>query len=107
VRIKNQRGPARAQGKRRAGPGASGNPGDLTDAPWQAIAPHLPAEMPGRRGRPRIWPARRIVAAILYLDWTGCVWRYLPSDGSPDPPMLLSIYACSAGANSRINIGSL
>jgi putative transposase len=39
--------------------------------------------MPGRRGRPRIWPARRIVEAILYLDRTGCPWRSLPSDFPP------------------------
>ena len=43
-------------------------------------AAHLPADRPGRRGRPRIWPARRIVEAILYLDRTGCAWRYLPGD---------------------------
>jgi transposase len=47
------------------------------------IAPHLPAERPGRRGRPRVWPARRIVEAILYLDRTGCAWRYLPADFPP------------------------
>ena len=49
-------GPARAQGTRRAGR-ARGYPSDLTDAQWQVIAAHLPAERPGRRGRPRIWPA--------------------------------------------------
>jgi transposase len=47
------------------------------------IAPHLPAQIPGRRGRPRVWPARRIVEAILYLDRTGCAWRYLPADFPP------------------------
>jgi putative transposase len=83
VRIKNQREPARAQGTRRAAGRARGYPSDLTDAQWQLIAPHLPADMPGRRGRPRIWPARRIVEAILYLDRTGCAWRSLPSDFPP------------------------
>jgi putative transposase len=39
--------------------------------------------MPGRRGRPRIWPARRIIEAILYLDRAGCAWRSLPSDFPP------------------------
>ncbi len=58
-------------------------PSDLTDAQWQVIAPHLPADQPGRRGRPRIWPRRRIIEAILYLDRTGCAWRYLPSDFPP------------------------
>jgi transposase len=47
------------------------------------IAAHLPAEIPGRRGRPRIWPRRRIIEAILYLDRTGCAWRYLPADYPP------------------------
>jgi putative transposase len=47
------------------------------------IAALLPAERPGRRGRPRIWPARRIIEAILYLDRTGCAWRYLPADYPP------------------------
>jgi putative transposase len=44
---------------------------------------HLPAERAGRRGRPRIWPRRRIIEAILYLDRTGCAWRYLPTDYPP------------------------
>ena len=34
-------------------------------------------------GRPRVWPVRRIVEAILYLDQTGCAWRYLPADFPP------------------------
>src|SRR6478672_3596454 len=75
--------PARAQGMRRAGPQARGYPSDLTDPQWQLIAPHLPPYVPGRRGRPRVWPARRIVEAILYVDRTGCAWRYLPCDFPP------------------------
>jgi putative transposase len=68
---------------RRARERARGYPGDLADAQWQVIAPHLPPEMPGRRGRPRTWPLRRIVEAILYLDRAGCPWRYLPADFPP------------------------
>lgn len=68
---------------RRAGEQARGYPSDLTDAQWQVIAVHLPAEVPGRRGRPRVWPLRRIVEAILYLDRAGCAWRYLPCDFPP------------------------
>jgi transposase len=83
VRIKNQREPARAHSTRRAGPRARGYPSDLTDAQWQLIVTFLPAEVAGRRGRPRIWPVRRIVEAILYLDRTGCAWRYLPGDFPP------------------------
>jgi transposase len=47
------------------------------------LAAYLPAERPGRRGRPRVWPRRRIIEAILYLDRTGCAWRYLPADFPP------------------------
>jgi transposase len=72
-------GPAHARGMRQAAERPRGYPSDLTDAQWQVIAPHLPAEVPGRRGRPRVWPLRRIVEAILYLDRAGCAWRYLPS----------------------------
>jgi putative transposase len=67
----------------RAAEQARGYPSDLTDAQWQVIAPHLPAYVPGRRGRPRVWPLRGIVEAILYLDRAGCAWRYLPSDYPP------------------------
>jgi putative transposase len=83
VTIKYQREPARAQRTRRAGREARGYPSDLSDAQWQVIAAQLPADLPGRRGRPRIWPRRRIVEAILYLDRTGCAWRYLPADFPP------------------------
>src|SRR6516165_3871601 len=76
-------GPARAHSTRLPGRGARRYPSDLTDAQWQVIAAHLPRHVPGGRGRPRIWPARRIVEAILYLDRTGCAWRYLPSDFPP------------------------
>ena len=60
-----------------------GYPSDLTEAQWQVIVPHLPPEVPGRRGRPRVWQARRIIEAILYVDRTGCAWRYLPADFPP------------------------
>jgi transposase len=69
----------------RAGRRAGGYPSDLTDAQWQVIAVHLPPEVPGRRGRPRVWPLRRIVEAILYLDRAGCAWRYLPDSFPPWP----------------------
>jgi len=76
-------GPARAHSTRPCGRRPRRYPSDLTDAQWQVIAPHLPAPMPGGRGRPRIWPVRRIVEAILYLDRAGCAWRYLPADFPP------------------------
>ena len=57
-------------------------PSDLTDAQWQVIAPHLPGYVPGRRGRPRVWPLRGIVEAILYLDRAG-VRLAVPALGLP------------------------
>ena len=63
------REPARAQVTRLAGRRATGYPSDLTDAQWQVIASHLPAERRGGRRGPRIWASRRIIEAILY--WTG------------------------------------
>lgn len=71
--------PGRVRGQK----ASQGYPSDLTDAQWQVIAPYLPAEVTGRRGRPRIWPKRRIVEVIMYLDRTGCAWRYLPADFLP------------------------
>jgi len=70
---------------RRAAAQARGYPSDLTDAQWQVIAVHLPAQVPGRRGRPRIWPLRVIIDAILYVDRAGCPWRYLPRSFPPWP----------------------
>jgi putative transposase len=79
VTIKKTMGPARAHSTRPP----RRYPSDLTDAQWQVITVHLPPDQPGRRGRPRIWPLRRIIEAILYLDRTGCPWRYLPADFPP------------------------
>jgi transposase len=41
--------------------------------------------LPGRsqRGRPPVHPRRVIVNAILYVNRTGCAWRYLPKDFPP------------------------
>jgi transposase len=82
VTIKNTMGPARAHPTRPPRE-ARRYPSDLPDAQWQVIAPHLPAYAPGRRGRPPVWAARTIVNAILYVDRTGCAWRYLPADFPP------------------------
>jgi transposase len=82
VKIKNQTGPAPAQITRRACQ-SRGYPSDLSDAQWQLIAPYLPEHVPGRRGRPPVHPSRRIAEAILYVDRTGCPWRYLPADFPP------------------------
>src|SRR6476659_6683221 len=73
-------GPARAQTTR---PDRSGRryPSDLDDAEWAVLEPLLPG--PCRRGRPLVHARRTIVNAILYLNRTGCAWRYLPGDFPP------------------------
>lgn len=51
-------------------------PSDLTDAEWFILEPLLPAA--SSLGRPRKWPLRRIVEAILYLLRGGLPWWMLP-----------------------------
>jgi putative transposase len=58
-------------------------PSDLTDAEWEILRPILEALEPNTRGRPREVDLREIVNAILYLNKTGCPWRYLPKDFPP------------------------
>ena len=55
----------------------------LTDAEWSLVAPVLPSQ--ARRGRPRLWPLRLVVDAILYVLRTGTVWRHLPREFPPWP----------------------
>lgn len=54
---------------------------DLTDEEWAIIEPFLPG--PNRIGRPRKWPLREIVNALLYMAQAGCQWRFLPTDFPP------------------------
>ena len=58
-------------------------PSDLTDEQWERIAFLFPERPAGMEGRPREYPWREIVNAILYLTRTGCQWRYLPHDLPP------------------------
>ena len=62
----------------RKGPGL---PSDLTDAEWALVEPFLPPASPF--GRPREWPMRRIVDAMLYLLRDGLPWRMLPPGFPP------------------------
>ncbi len=77
---RNTTGPARAHATRPARP-ARRYPSGLSDAEWAVIGPLLPARP--RRGRPPVRPRRVIVNAILYVNRTGCAWRYLPKDFPP------------------------
>ena len=73
-------GPARAHSTRPARPGRR-YPSDLSSAEWAVIEPLLPGR--SRRGRPLVHSRRVIVNAILYVNRTGCAWRYLPKDFPP------------------------
>jgi putative transposase len=57
-------------------------PSDLTDLRWDNIE-HLFPQGDGTTGRPRTYPLREIVNAILYLARAGCTWRVLPHDFPP------------------------
>jgi transposase len=56
-------------------------PSDLTDGEWAVLEPFFPP--PSVVGRPRKWPIRRIVEAILYLLRGGLPWRMLPPGFPP------------------------
>jgi putative transposase len=58
-------------------------PSDLTAAEFACLEPYLPAPFP--RGRPRRWPVREILDAILYIIRTGAQWRQLPHEYPPWP----------------------
>lgn len=58
-----------------------GYPSDTTDEEWRILAP-LFAPGPAR-GRPPIYPRRRMLDAIFYVVRSGCSWRMLPSDFPP------------------------
>src|ERR1700712_6092104 len=57
-------------------------PSDLTDWQWENIA-HLFPRGTGKAGRPRAYPLREVVNAVLYLAKGGCAWRMLPHDFPP------------------------
>ena len=57
-------------------------PSDLTDFQWANIE-HLFPQARGPIGRPRTYPLREIVNAVLYLAKAGCSWRMLPHDFPP------------------------
>ena len=53
-------------------------PSDLTDTQWKRIEPHIPPEKWG--GRTREVDMREVFNGLLYLNRTGCQWRYIPKD---------------------------
>src|ERR1035437_4473518 len=60
-------------------------PSDLTDVQWAKMEPLLSAPRGERHagGRPRKYPLRRVVDAVLYGVKTGCQWRQMPADFPP------------------------
>ena len=59
---------------------ARGSP-ELTDEQWRRVLPLLPPQRP-LRGRPNR-DHRRMVAAMLFVERTGCSWRALPGRFGP------------------------
>ena len=77
-------------------------PSDLTDAEWSLLEPYLPQPCPV--GRPRKWPMRRIVEAMLYLLRGGLPWRMLPPGFPPSSTVQHYFYAWrDDGTWQRIN----
>lgn len=51
-------------------------PSDLTDREWEVLEPFF--ALPSFVGRPRKWPTRIIVDALLYMLRGGLPWRMMP-----------------------------
>lgn len=56
-------------------------PSDISDGEWALPGPFLPRL--SLVGRPRKWPMRRIVAAMLYMLRGGLPWRMMPQGFPP------------------------
>lgn len=56
-------------------------PSDLTDEQWHFVKQYLPKPKP--KGRPIKTDMRSVVNAILYINRTGCQWRFIPKTYSP------------------------
>jgi transposase len=77
-------------------------PSDLTDGEWAVLEPFLPPA--SHVGRPRKWPMRRIVEAMLYLLRGGLPWRMLPPGFPPPTTVQRWFYAWrDDGTWQRIN----
>ena len=58
-------------------------PSDLTDLQWYNIEHLFQCAARGNGGRPRTYPLREVVNALVYLARSGCAWRMLPHDFPP------------------------
>ena len=64
------------------------SPSDISDARWALIGPTLTAWQQARidrrpTGEPARTDVREVFNALLYLNRTGCAWKYLPHDFPP------------------------
>ena len=66
-------------------------PSDMTDAEWAVLEVIVPPALPG--GRPRKWPTRRLVEAMLYMLRGGLPWRMLPPGFPPMTTVQRYFYA--------------
>lgn len=53
-------------------------PSDLTEAQWTVLEPLL--RRGAGPGRPATVDLREVLNALLYMERTGCQWRFLPHD---------------------------
>ena len=63
-----------------------GYPSDLTDEQWEVAEPIVSYKSPEelyKGGRPRTVDLRAVVNGLLYMDRTGCQWRFTPKDYPP------------------------
>ena len=51
----------------------------LSDAQWEAIAPHLPKNQPGARRK----NDRRVISGIIHVLKSGCRWSDTPAEFGP------------------------
>jgi len=66
-----------AEHRKRYGDAGRRYPSDLTDAEWSTVGPLFTVY------HPLSADLREMVNACLYLERTGCPWRYLPTDFGP------------------------
>ena len=81
-------------------------PSDLTDRQWDNIEHLFPPERQpaGKPGRPRTYPRREVVNAVMYLSRAGCAWRMLPHDSPPWKTVSYYFYTWrDAGAWDELN----
>jgi putative transposase len=69
-------------------PGRKPYPSDLSNEQWDLIKDMIPQPPEGGPqehlwGKPSLYSRREVVNAILYVNRTGCQWRYLPHDFPP------------------------